>query len=61
MGGGIEVVDHDDLVATRDQPVDDVGSDEAGTAGHDDSHVTFLGTMVGMIVASAAGSDGSRR
>jgi hypothetical protein len=61
VGGGIEVVDHHDLVAARDQQVDDVGSDEAGTAGHDDSHVTLPRMIVGMIAAAVAGWRGGRR
>src|SRR4051812_25036566 len=37
-----EVVEDDDLVAPRDQGVDDMASDEAGSSGHDDAHVSTL-------------------
>jgi len=39
VGGRVEVVDDDDFVAARHQRVDDVGTDEAGAAGHQHPHV----------------------
>ena len=37
MGGGVQVVDHDDLVTRVTESVDQVGPDEAGATGHHDA------------------------
>ena len=40
--GGMEAVEHDDLVAGGDELVDDVRADEPGPAGHQNPHHTDL-------------------
>ena len=53
---GGKVVDDDDVVAARDEPVHDVRPDEPGPPGDDDPHATILG--ISMFV-SFEGLDGS--
>ena len=39
---GVEVVDDDDLGSVGQEPIDEVRADEAGAAGHERAHPSFL-------------------
>ena len=43
VGAGMEAIDHDHVMAGRDELVDDRRSDEPGSSGHEHTHVTSEG------------------
>jgi hypothetical protein len=53
-----KIVDHDDLVAAREERVDDVAAKETGTAGHEDTQPRVAPSFV---CGRTSGGDGGQR
>ena len=55
---GREVVQHEDAMTVRQEPLDQVASDEAGTSGDDATHVSILLGPDEILVSSTRGDAG---
>src|SRR5262249_25122272 len=55
----VEVVDADDLVAAREQPLGDVRGDEAGGAGDEDEHQVLMNSRNSRLPAGPSVGDSS--
>ena len=53
MGRGVEEIDHDDLVATIDQLIDDGGADESRATGNEDAHPAHQFVAISAVIEMA--------